>query len=149
VTVAQATPTTWRMLLPFVADELRGVRVLCGGGALPADLARELATRSERLWNVYGPTETTIWSTAATVGPDAVDPVPIGRPINRTSVHVLDADGRDVPDGTDGELCIGGAGLAEGISATRSRPPGRSSRIPCTAGSTAPATGSVAGPTGS
>jgi amino acid adenylation domain-containing protein len=110
-TVMQATPATWRALLlsGWKGDEK--LRILCGGEAFPRDLGNELSAKSAGLWNVYGPTETTIWSMlhAVEVG---VGPVPIGRPIANTEVFVVDALGELVPDGVSGELWIGGRGLA-------------------------------------
>ncbi|MBK6597016.1 MAG: amino acid adenylation domain-containing protein [Proteobacteria bacterium] len=112
-TVMQATPATWRMLLASGWAGEPQLRVLCGGEALPADLARSLLTRCASLWNLYGPTETTIWSTAARIEKVA-DVVPIGKPIANTSVHVLDRNMRPVPPGVAGELYIGGEGVARG-----------------------------------
>ncbi|WP_326595001.1 non-ribosomal peptide synthetase [Streptomyces sp. NBC_01803] len=110
-TMMQATPSTWRMLLDAGWTGGRGLRALAGGEALPADLARRLVARGVELWNMYGPTETTIWSSVARVGDG---PVTLGEPIANTELHVLDGDGRPVPPGVPGELCVGGAGLARG-----------------------------------
>ncbi|HKV07315.1 MAG TPA: amino acid adenylation domain-containing protein [Thermoanaerobaculia bacterium] len=118
-TVLQATPATWRVLLEAEWKGAPGLKVLCGGEALPPDLARELLARVESLWNVYGPTETTVWSAVHRVDPagaggDGRRPVPIGRPIANTAVYLLDRSGEPVPPGAAGELYIGGAGLARG-----------------------------------
>jgi len=112
VTHVQATPSGWRMLCDagFAAPS---VVALAGGEALPAALAREVRGRAGPLFNMYGPTETTIWSTYWPV-PDAVDEVSIGRPLPNTVAYVLDPDGAPVPIGVPGELYLGGAGLAEG-----------------------------------
>ncbi|HEX2699956.1 MAG TPA: amino acid adenylation domain-containing protein [Acidimicrobiales bacterium] len=110
VTVMQATPTTWRMLLDAGWKVPDGLKVLCGGEALPAELADRLLDQSREVWNLYGPTETTVWSTVAKLA--AGDPVTIGRPIANTTVYVLDARLRPVPVGVPGELHIGGAGVA-------------------------------------
>ncbi|WP_406737676.1 amino acid adenylation domain-containing protein [Streptomyces sp. NBC_00853] len=112
VSHVQATPSGWKVLLEAGFDE-PGVTALAGGETLPAPLARDLRARVHRLVNVYGPTETTIWSLAWEVPADAGD-VLIGRPITNTSVYVLDARGRRVPVGVIGELAIGGAGVARG-----------------------------------
>ncbi|MBX3593368.1 amino acid adenylation domain-containing protein [Sphingomonas sp.] len=117
-TVMQATPATWRGLIETGWTGLPGLRILCGGEALPRSLADQLMPRCAELWNVYGPTETTIWSTSARVEAGE-GPVPIGRPIANTSVHVLDAHHNRMPIGQIGELWIGGAGLARGY---RGRP---------------------------
>jgi acyl-coenzyme A synthetase/AMP-(fatty) acid ligase len=87
--------------------------VLCGGEALPAELARTLIDGSAQVWNVYGPTETTVWSAACPLGPERPEPL-LGEPIANTTLYVLDAQLGHVPLGTPGELYIGGAGLARG-----------------------------------
>jgi amino acid adenylation domain-containing protein len=112
-TMVQATPATWRMLLEGGWQRAEGLRVLCGGEALPADLAARLVATGATVWNVYGPTETTIWSTVQRVAAGR-GAVPIGRPIANTRLYVLDAAGEPVPVGVPGELHIGGAGVARG-----------------------------------
>jgi thioesterase domain-containing protein/acyl carrier protein len=113
----QATPTTWRMLLDWGWRPLPRFKALCGGEALPVTLAEELLERGLELWNMYGPTETTIWSTVAPLRSD--EPLTIGRPIANTTVFVLDARLQPVPPPIAGELHIGGEGLARGY---RNRP---------------------------
>ncbi|HET9168257.1 MAG TPA: amino acid adenylation domain-containing protein [Actinospica sp.] len=113
VTHVQATPSGWRILLESGFDGRADIHALAGGEALPLPLARDLRARVARLWNVYGPTETTIWSTIAEVRPDDVA-VSIGRPLAATSTYVLDDALRPMPVGIPGELYIGGAGLARG-----------------------------------
>jgi amino acid adenylation domain-containing protein len=112
-TVMQATPATWRLLLDAGWAGDRRLKILCGGEALPRGLARELLPRCGSLWNMYGPTETTIWSALHRVE-ERDGPVPIGRPIADTEVFVLDARRQLLPVGVPGELYIGGAGLARG-----------------------------------
>jgi len=112
-TVLQATPATWRLLLETEWTPARPLRAFCGGEPLPRDLADRLLERVAQLWNLYGPTETTIWSTVHRVEP-APAPISIGRPIANTQIHVLNAHGEPVPIGVPGELCIGGAGVATG-----------------------------------
>lgn len=111
-TAMQATPTTWRVLIEAGWQGSPGFKLLCGGEALPADLARLLVSRGA-LWNMYGPTETAIWSTCYRV-PESGAPVLIGRPIANTRVYVVDKAGRPAPTGVPGELCIAGAGVARG-----------------------------------
>jgi acyl carrier protein len=119
-TVMQATPATWRLLLETGWQGQPGLKVLCGGEALPPDLARELLGRVGSLWNVYGPTETTVWSSVhqvASEDPESGRPVPLGGPIANTEVYLLDRFERGLepmPDGVPGELYIGGEGLARG-----------------------------------
>ncbi len=113
VTIMQATPASWRILLESGGVPENIATRLCGGEALPRDLADALLTGEARLWNVYGPTETTVWSTAGRVAPSPA-PVDLGEPIGNTTVWILDSDGRPVPPGEAGELHIGGAGLARG-----------------------------------
>lgn len=113
VTTMQATPATWQMLLTTGWEGDRGLTLLCGGEALPRDLADQLLPRCGTLWNVYGPTETTIWSTCTQV--QAGDTAsPIGRPIANTQTYILDAHLQPVPIGVAGELHIGGEGVAQG-----------------------------------
>ncbi|HYN23256.1 MAG TPA: amino acid adenylation domain-containing protein, partial [Thermoanaerobaculia bacterium] len=122
-TVMQATPATWRLLLEAGWEGSPGLKVLCGGEALPPDLARELLARSAELWNVYGPTETTVWSAVQRVSVDdaagsrSSRSIPLGEAINNTELYLLDrfASGLEpVPSGAPGELYIGGSGLARG-----------------------------------
>lgn len=112
-TVMQATPATWRMLFAAGWKGDKKLKVLCGGEALPGDLAARLSENSDSLWNMYGPTETTIWSTVFEAG--ATNGIsPIGRPIANTQVYILDPECLPVPTGVPGELHIGGFGLARG-----------------------------------
>jgi amino acid adenylation domain-containing protein len=114
-TVLQATPATWRMLLDAGwSGSAPQMRAWCGGDTLPPDIADLLAARTEA-WNLYGPTETTIWSSCARhrVG----GPVSIGDPIANTTFAVLDRNREPVPVGVPGELFISGAGVADGYRA--------------------------------
>ncbi len=112
-TVMQATPVTWRLLLAAGWQGDPHLKILCGGEALPLDLARQLLPKCASLWNMYGPTETTIWSSCARITPED-QTISIGRPIANTQMYVLDPDRHLVPIGVPGELYIGGAGLARG-----------------------------------
>ena len=120
-TVLQATPATWRLLLAAGWPVTPGLTALCGGEALPRDLAAALLGRVDSLWNLYGPTETTIWSTLERVLLDepAGGTMPIGHPIANTRSWVLDRHLDPVPVGSVGSLYLGGAGLARGY---RGRP---------------------------
>ncbi|MEU5018279.1 non-ribosomal peptide synthetase [Streptomyces angustmyceticus] len=113
VTVMQATPSVWQMLVDELPDEAAGLHVLTGGEALPLDLAERLTRRVGRVTNLYGPTETTIWSLAADVASGA-RAVTIGEPIANTELFVMDRFARLAPVGVPGELWIGGAGVARG-----------------------------------
>jgi amino acid adenylation domain-containing protein len=113
-TFMQATPATWRLLLEAGWQGSRDLKILCGGEALPPELARELTARSNSVWNVYGPTETTIWSTAYRVTGHEKGSIPIGRPIANTSIYILDSNRKPVPVNVTGEIYIGGDGLARG-----------------------------------
>jgi len=120
-TIMQATPATWRLLLVYGWAGTPGLKILCGGEALPGDLAEKLLTRGASVWNLYGPTETTIWSTVhQVVAPQAGDQAeaaavaPIGRPIANTTIYILDDHRQPVPIGVPGHLFIGGHGLARG-----------------------------------
>jgi len=113
VTMMQATPALWRLLLDENWQGDGRLRILCGGEALNRDLARKLLSCGSELWNLYGPTETTVWSTVERVLPQH-EVITIGRPIDCTQVYVLDGTLRQVPVGVIGELYIGGDGLARG-----------------------------------
>jgi amino acid adenylation domain-containing protein len=117
-TVLQATPAMWRLLLDAGWEGDPRLEALCGGEALPADLAARLLPRVGSLWNMYGPTETTIWSATRRVtaeetaaGPSSI---PVGGAIDNTRLYVLDRRGEPVPPGVPGELAIAGAGVARG-----------------------------------
>ncbi|GGH23153.1 hypothetical protein GCM10010973_08870 [Cribrihabitans marinus] len=118
VTHLQCTPSMARIIA--MNDEarmaLRRVRhLVLGGEALPGELVSDLReATAARVLNMYGPTETTIWSTCQQVGPTEPGIVGIGTPIANTSVYVLDPGGRICPVGVAGELCIGGEGVTRG-----------------------------------
>jgi amino acid adenylation domain-containing protein len=119
-TVMQATPATWQLLLAGGWDANFPLKVLCGGEALPDRLAQQILATGSELWNLYGPTETTIWSTIYQVGKnqtvatniDAM--ISIGRPIANTQIYILNPQLQPVPIGVPGELYIGGAGVVRG-----------------------------------
>jgi len=112
-TSMQATPATWRMLLEAGFNAKPGFKMLCGGEALPRELANRLLAGSGTLWNMYGPTETTIWSSCAQV--TAGDsPITVGKPIANTQFYVLDRHDQPVAHGVPGQLHIGGDGVARG-----------------------------------
>ncbi|MBD2344918.1 non-ribosomal peptide synthetase [Anabaena subtropica] len=112
-TVMQGTPATWKLLLASGWSGNNQLKILCGGEALPPHLANQLLHRCAALWNMYGPTETTIWSAASLIESDRKI-VPIGHPIANTQFYILDQYNQLVPVGVTGELHIGGAGLARG-----------------------------------
>ncbi|MCC5632732.1 amino acid adenylation domain-containing protein [Nostoc sphaeroides CHAB 2801] len=109
-TVMQATPATWRMVLAAGWNGNQQLKILCGGEALDYTLAQKLQQRSKQVWNLYGPTETTIWSAVSQVQ----NTIAIGHPIANTQFYILDQYCQLVPIGVVGELHIGGAGLARG-----------------------------------
>ncbi len=113
ITFLQATPVTWRQLLGVGWVGKSDMQAVCTGEAMPIEVASELAPLVGKLWNLYGPTETTIWSTGvrvSTVG----DRISIGRPVANTQCYILDEHGQPVPAGIPGELYIAGDGLARG-----------------------------------
>ena len=112
VTVMQATPTTWRMLVESEWEGRSDLRILCGGEALAEDLARQLLPRCKELWNMYGPTETTIWSSTHRM--TSADEVFVGPPMANTQFYVVDDKQQMLAPGITGELLIGGLGLASG-----------------------------------
>ena len=113
VTVMQATPSAWRLLLDAGWRGGEDFKILSGGEVLSRELANQLLTGGASLWNLYGPTETTIWATIAKVEPGE-SPISIGRPIANTQTYILDSHLQPVPVGVHSELYIGGDGLARG-----------------------------------
>lgn len=115
-TMMQATPASWQMLLAARWGGSRKLKILCGGEGLTSGLAQPLLEKSAAVWNLYGPTETTIWSTVLRVEAKQLSHalVPIGHPIANTQIYILDANLQPVPVGVLGELYIGGAGVARG-----------------------------------
>lgn len=111
-TIMQATPATWQMLLAAGWEEHFPIKILCGGEALSRELADKLLLLSDEVYNMYGPTETTIWSTVSKVEENT--DITLGKPIRKTTVYVLDENMKEVKSGETGELYIGGAGVAKG-----------------------------------
>ena len=113
-TMMQATPTLWRMLLDAEwKSSNQRLKVLSGGEVLPSDLVHRLLEREASIWNLYGPTEITVWATTHHVTHE-VDSTPIGRPVANTQIYILDSHLQPVPIGLPGELHIGGDGLSRG-----------------------------------
>jgi amino acid adenylation domain-containing protein len=112
-TIMQATPITFRLLLEAGWKGTPKFTALCGGEALSRDLADRILACDVPLWNMYGPTETTIWSATSRVLP-GTGPVTVGPPIDNTQFYVLDSNAQLVPMGVPGELFIGGDGVARG-----------------------------------
>ena len=115
-TILQATPASWRLLIDSGWKGRPTLKMLCGGEALDLELAHTLLTKGAQLWNLYGPTETTIWSGALRLTQTMLkgNTVPIGGPIFNTGFHVLDENDKPVPIGVPGELYISGQGLSPG-----------------------------------
>lgn len=113
VTMMQATPYTWRIMLEAGWDSSTPLKVICGGEALPKELAEKIIPQAESLWNVYGPTETTVWSTIKQIKAGN-SLITIGRPIDNTSVYILDNFLNPLAAGVAGEIYIGGEGVAKG-----------------------------------
>lgn len=118
ITVLQATPSFWHILLASGWKGKKDLKALCGGEALTPGLIKEMLPRVGEFWNCYGPTETTVYATCTQVtDPDAK--IHIGKPINNTTAYILDNSNKVLPVGLTGELAIGGIGLARGY---RNRP---------------------------
>jgi amino acid adenylation domain-containing protein len=113
-TVVQATPATWRLLVEAGWQGSPHLKILCGGETLSPELAKDLLERGNSVWNLYGPTETTIWSCIYRVTGREQAAIPIGHPIANTSVHILDSYRNPVPVNVTGEIYIGGDGVARG-----------------------------------
>lgn len=111
ITVMQATPATWRLMIEAGWQGSKKLKILCGGEPLPVELAEQLLKRSFSLWNMYGPTETTIWSSVCRIEAGQ-NRITIGKPIDNTQMYILDTELKPVVIGTTGELFIGGDGLA-------------------------------------
>ena len=109
----QATPSAWQMLIDSGSQDFEGLTVLSGGEAINESLKEELfKRRPKKIWNLFGPTETTIWSTCEQLQPN--ETITIGRPIGNTKIYILDANRNLLPVGVKGDMYIGGAGLARG-----------------------------------
>lgn len=113
ITFMQATPATYQILITSGWEGRADLKLLCGGEALPPELVENLLSRCDQLWNMYGPTETTIWSTVKHLT-DAERPISIGQAIAGTRTYVLNPEGLPVPIGTPGELHIAGDGVSAG-----------------------------------
>jgi amino acid adenylation domain-containing protein len=111
VSIMQATPSTWRMMLQSKWEDRLDLKALIGGEALSKDLAEALLNRCASLWNMYGPTETTVWATVKQIK-DIEATISIGHPVANCQIYILDQHLRPVPAGRIGEICIGGTGLA-------------------------------------
>jgi amino acid adenylation domain-containing protein len=113
ITIMQATPSTYKLMLENNWHDQRDLKILCGGEALPKVLADKLLQRCKGLYNMYGPTETTIWSTCGQIY-EGDDIITIGRPINNTQIYILDSYGNLLAEGIKGEIYIGGEGVSRG-----------------------------------
>lgn len=113
VTIFQATPATYNMMLYEEWEEKLPIKVLCGGEAFPKVLAEKLLVRTQEVWNMYGPTETTIWSTLKKLSLED-EIITVGHPMDNTLIYILDEQLQMVPEGSPGEIYIAGKGLARG-----------------------------------
>lgn len=115
ITIMQATPATYKMMLAAGWEQRLNLKILCGGEPMTKDLAGKLCARCTDLYNMYGPTETTIYSTGKKITIDD-DIITIGRPINNTQVYILDESFNPVAEGAAGEIFIAGDGVARGYA---------------------------------
>ncbi|MDB5157018.1 MAG: hypothetical protein JWR50_1725 [Mucilaginibacter sp.] len=113
ITIMQGTPFMWRMMLEADWNEALPMKILCGGEAMTKELATSLVDKCAELWNMYGPTETTIWSTIKRITP-ADDLITVGYPILNTQIYILNERFDEVSKGEVGEIYIGGIGVAKG-----------------------------------
>ncbi len=113
-TMMQATPVSWQLMLAAGWEKGPKFQILCGGEPLPYNLAEQLLARSDAVWNMYGPTETTIWSTLEQVERIEEKGITIGHPIANTQMYILDDHFNPAPVGVSGELYIGGDGVVRG-----------------------------------
>ncbi|NES20315.1 MAG: amino acid adenylation domain-containing protein, partial [Symploca sp. SIO3E6] len=112
-TVMSATPATWRMLLEAGWEGSKALKIICTGESLSRELGNKLLAKGTSLWNLYGPTEITVWATIYQVN-RGEGAIAIGRPIANTQTYILDANHEPVAIGEPGELHIGGLGVARG-----------------------------------
>ncbi len=146
ITVLQATPSRWHLLIDSGWAGNPHLKALVGGEPLTGNLASQLLARCGEVWNMYGPTETTVWSSCCRVSPDATQAIDLGRPVLNTSIQVLDEHLQPCPIGVPGEIYIGGTGVALGyykreeLTAERFIEQPRAPRTAHTRASTAPVT---------
>jgi len=143
VNFMQATPSLWRLLIEAGWSGAPRFKALCGGEALPVDLVNSLASRCSDVWNMYGPTETAIWSTCYRI-PGADAPIYIGRPIANTRVYVLDKSGRPAPPGVPVGLPLPATQLSQLARAFQLPAPVFQVQVAALAGDAAPASKAVA-----
>ncbi|MGB1027988.1 MAG: AMP-binding protein, partial [Rhodospirillaceae bacterium] len=119
-TILQATPASWRMLMEAGWGGSKTIAAWTAGEALTRDLGRWMIAHFRQAWNLYGPTETTIYSAIMQIGEgtraNLSDEAPesIGYPIGNTALYILDDALRPLPDGVAGKLYIGGDGVTRG-----------------------------------
>ncbi|WP_316833120.1 amino acid adenylation domain-containing protein [Pedobacter aquatilis] len=113
ITIMQATPYVWQMMLEVGWNNKLPIKAFCGGEALTKDLANKLLKRCNEVWNMYGPTETTICSIVKKLS-NKDELITIGKPISNTHIYILDEHLDKVKNGVEGELYIGGAGVSDG-----------------------------------
>lgn len=113
VSIMQATPATWNILLMNGWKGKSNLKALCGGEAIQPSLIKRLHPIVSELWNMYGPTETTVWSSCYQI-PDANAPVVVGKPINNTQIYILDINNKVLSPSVYGEVCIGGRSVSKG-----------------------------------
>lgn len=113
ISFMQATPSGWQMLLDAGWEKKYDLTILCGGEPMSQHLAQNLLQRCQVLWNVYGPTETTIYSTVNQILPtDEI--ISIGTPVNNTQIYFLDEHLNEVAEGEVGEIYVAGEGVSKG-----------------------------------
>ncbi|WP_214086504.1 non-ribosomal peptide synthetase [Photorhabdus heterorhabditis] len=117
ITMIQATPSTYNLVVDEEHASFKGVKILCGGEIMPTSLVGKLSEKSHDIWNLYGPTETAVWSTVyhlSNENNEKVSSVSIGKPVANTFIYLLDDQQQPVPLGAIGEMYIGGAGVTRG-----------------------------------
>jgi|GEM_PF-3213620 len=117
VTLAQATPTTWKMLTESQDfTEKHTLKIVCGGEEFPVNLGKKLLSRTPNVWNAYGPTENTVWTTLFKVTEESLENkfLPIGSPLTNNDLLIVDENLQILPPGIPGELLISGNSLSQG-----------------------------------
>jgi amino acid adenylation domain-containing protein len=113
ITLMMGLSTSYRLLLAAGWQGDSNLQLTIGGETLSLELANLLAARSRVLWNHYGPTETSICATSERIQPGATR-ITLGRPLANVRVYVLDENQQPLPNGSAGEIYIGGAGVGLG-----------------------------------
>jgi amino acid adenylation domain-containing protein len=118
VTYIQGTPSLYRLMIAggWQKKKKKNLSVLSGGEAITPELSSKLLKRAGRVFNVYGPTETTIWATVKQLTIQEQTTISVGKPLDNYQVWILNKFLKPVPIGVPGQICISGIGVGAGFS---------------------------------